>query len=71
MLLYDGTCGFCAGSVQFVLRHTARDTSKPGWDFYTSWGIVDALAAAKFVAPARFNLPPTGYTSPRRRSTRR
>lgn len=56
--------------VQFVLRHTARDTSKPGWDFYTSWGIVDALAAAKFVAPARFNLPPTGYTSPRRRSTR-
>ena len=57
--------------VQFVLRHTARDTSKPGWDFYTSWGIVDALAAAKFVAPARFNLPPTGYTSPRRRSTRR
>ncbi|WP_411281622.1 thiol-disulfide oxidoreductase DCC family protein [Gemmatimonas sp.] len=21
MLLYDGDCGFCAGSVQFVLRH--------------------------------------------------
>jgi predicted DCC family thiol-disulfide oxidoreductase YuxK len=21
LLLYDGTCGFCAGSVQFVLRH--------------------------------------------------
>ena len=21
MLLYDGTCGFCAASVQFVLRH--------------------------------------------------
>ena len=21
VLLYDGTCGFCAGSVQFVLRH--------------------------------------------------
>jgi predicted DCC family thiol-disulfide oxidoreductase YuxK len=21
ILLYDGTCGFCAGSVQFVLRH--------------------------------------------------
>ncbi|HEY0370420.1 MAG TPA: S8 family serine peptidase [Thermoanaerobaculia bacterium] len=56
--------------IQFVIRHTARDTSTPGWDFYTSWGIVDALAAAKFVAPARFNLPPTQYTSPRRRSTR-
>ena len=21
ILLYDGTCGFCAGSIQFVLRH--------------------------------------------------
>jgi serine protease len=56
--------------VQFVIRHTARDTSKPGWDHKTAWGIVDALAAAKFVAPSRFNLPPTNYTSPRRRSTR-
>jgi subtilisin family serine protease len=56
--------------VLFVLRHTARDTSKPGWDFQTSWGIVDALAAAQFVAPDRFNLPPPNYTSPRRRSTR-
>lgn len=26
ILLYDGTCGFCARSVQFVLRHEARDT---------------------------------------------
>lgn len=24
MLLYDGTCGFCARSVQFVLRHEGR-----------------------------------------------
>src|SRR5579871_5988377 len=24
LLLYDGTCGFCADSVQFVLRHDAR-----------------------------------------------
>ena len=24
MLLYDGTCGFCAASVQFVLRHERR-----------------------------------------------
>ena len=27
MLLYDGTCGFCAGSVQFVLRHEGRHRS--------------------------------------------
>ncbi|HEY0783446.1 MAG TPA: DCC1-like thiol-disulfide oxidoreductase family protein [Thermoanaerobaculia bacterium] len=25
MLLYDGTCGFCSQSVQFVLRHERRD----------------------------------------------
>lgn len=24
LLLYDGTCGFCAQSVQFVLRHDRR-----------------------------------------------
>ena len=24
VLLYDGTCGFCAASVQFVLRHERR-----------------------------------------------
>jgi predicted DCC family thiol-disulfide oxidoreductase YuxK len=27
LLLFDGTCGFCAGSVQFVLRHEVRDRS--------------------------------------------
>lgn len=26
VLLYDGTCGFCAGSVQFVLKHDRRRT---------------------------------------------
>ncbi len=26
LLLYDGTCGFCASSVRFVLRHERRDT---------------------------------------------
>ena len=24
LLLYDGTCGFCAATVQFVLRHDVR-----------------------------------------------
>jgi predicted DCC family thiol-disulfide oxidoreductase YuxK len=27
ILLFDGTCGFCARSVQFVLRHDRRDRS--------------------------------------------
>lgn len=26
LLLYDGTCGFCASSVQWVLRHDRRGT---------------------------------------------
>ena len=26
VLLYDGTCGFCADSVQLVLRHDRRRT---------------------------------------------
>lgn len=26
VLLFDGTCGFCAGSVQLVLRHDRRGT---------------------------------------------
>ena len=26
VLLYDGSCGFCAASVQFVLRHDRRNT---------------------------------------------
>ncbi len=56
--------------LEFVLRHTARDTAEPGWDYETSWGIVDALAAGHFVAPQRFNVPAPVYTSPRRRATR-
>lgn len=26
LLLYDGTCGFCSNTVQFVLRHDRRGT---------------------------------------------
>ncbi len=26
VLLYDGTCGFCAASVQFILRHESQST---------------------------------------------
>jgi subtilisin family serine protease len=55
--------------VEYVLRRTARDTAEPGWDYETGWGIVDALAAAHYVAPQRFNVPQPSYPS-RRRSTR-
>jgi predicted DCC family thiol-disulfide oxidoreductase YuxK len=30
VLLYDGTCGFCARSVQFVLAHDRRSTLRFG-----------------------------------------
>jgi predicted DCC family thiol-disulfide oxidoreductase YuxK len=30
LLLYDGTCGFCARSVQFVLAHDRRGTVRFG-----------------------------------------
>jgi subtilisin family serine protease len=55
--------------VEYELRRTARDTADPGWDYETGWGIVDALAAAQYVAPQRFNVPQPSYPS-RRRSTR-
>ena len=54
--------------VEFVLKHTARDTADPGWDYKTAWGIVDALAAAQYVAPQRFGVPPPNPTGRRRAS---
>jgi len=56
--------------IAFVLKHTARDTADPGWDFETGWGVVDALAAAQYVAPEEFGLPPNDYKPGRRRSVR-
>lgn len=55
--------------VAYALRMTARDIYDGGWDYETSWGVVDALAAARWVAPQRFGAPPpTPVPSPRRRS---
>jgi serine protease len=52
-----------------ILRNTAKDTAEQGWDYETGWGIVDALAAAHWVAPEKFNVPPPATPS-RRRSSR-
>jgi serine protease len=55
--------------VKYVLERTAHDMETVGWDTKTGWGAVDALAAAKYVAPARFNVPPpTPLPVPRRRA---
>ena len=53
-----------------VLLVTARDTAEPGWDVFTGFGIVDALAAAKYVAPEKFQVPPPS-DPPKRRTVRR
>jgi len=51
-----------------ILRATAADTADEGWDYETAWGIVDALAAAKWVAPEKFGAQPPPPS--RRRSAR-
>ena len=57
--------------VELVLSKTAIDLETPGWDMKTGWGLLDALAAAKYVAPGAFGLPPTDPAPPgKRRSTR-
>lgn len=56
--------------VRYALEHTAQDKLEPGWDMQTGWGVVDALAAAKFVAPEKFGLPEQPQP-PRRQSVRR
>jgi serine protease len=45
--------------LRWTLQDTARDLGAPGWDMETGFGAVDALAAAKSVAPEKFGLPPT------------
>ena len=58
-----------ASDVLRVLRTTAQDVSDEGWDYETAWGMIDALAAAQYVAPDKFNSPPPSSTT-RRRSSR-
>ena len=55
--------------VETILRTTATDTAEAGWDYETAWGVIDALNAAKWVAPEKFGAPPPP-TASRRRSAR-
>jgi len=57
--------------IKYILERTAHDLEKSGWDENTGWGTVDALAAAEYIAPERFHVPPaTPLPSPRRRAVR-
>jgi subtilisin family serine protease len=68
MLALDDT--LTPWEVMKILRETARDTGDEGWDYETSSGIVDALAAAQWVAPDRFGVPPPTPPPYKRRSAR-
>lgn len=48
-----------AAQVSLVLERTAVDLRDAGWDIYTSWGMINLPAAARYVAPGAFGLPPT------------
>ena len=56
--------------VRTALEQTAVDVGAPGWDAETSFGRVDALAAAKYVAPEAFGLPPQTPPPSKRRTVR-
>jgi len=57
--------------IKYALEHSAQDIHEPGPDFETSWGLVDARAAVRYVAPEKFDVPPpVPAPSPRRRATR-
>jgi subtilisin family serine protease len=57
--------------VAAILRNTARDLYTPGWDLESGWGALDALKAARWVAPEKFGAtPPPPLPQPRRRSVR-
>jgi serine protease len=51
-----------------AIEESAEDLGSPGFDPNYGHGLVDALAAAKRVAPEKFGLPPI-VTPPRRRGT--
>jgi hypothetical protein len=53
--------------IEYIIRQTADDIYEKGWDFETAWGVVNTLAAAHFIAPDRFGVPPPKPTPPARR----
>src|SRR5687768_12872914 len=53
--------------VALVLKKTAADLGDEGWDLRTAWGMLDIKAAAQYVAPAAFGLPPSIPIPPSKR----
>ena len=40
--------------LESVIQRTAQDIDVKGWDYKSSWGVIDAFAAAKMIAPGSF-----------------
>jgi subtilisin family serine protease len=60
-----------ADQIFLAMKLSARDLGTRGWDTNFGYGAVDALAAAKLLAPTKFGLPAAPLPSePRRKSTR-
>jgi predicted DCC family thiol-disulfide oxidoreductase YuxK len=65
LLLYDGSCGFCARSVQFVLRHESRRRtlrfaaldSAIGIDVRARHPEIEGVDSVVWVEPAETNAP--------------
>jgi subtilisin family serine protease len=65
--------------IESTIQRTAQDIDVKGWDYKSSWGVVDALAAAKMISPGAFTPAGGGggsggggagqQPSPKRRST--
>ncbi|HYH08559.1 MAG TPA: S8 family serine peptidase [Thermoanaerobaculia bacterium] len=70
-LMLSAAPDLAVAQIDYVLRHSAHDIDVSGWDYNTAWGIVDAFAAAKWVAPQKFGVsPPPPVVSPKRRAVR-
>ena len=68
MLALDPTLD--SNEILKALRNTAQDAGVPGWDHETGWGMIDALAAAQWVAPDKFGVQPPPQQTTRRRTSR-
>jgi subtilisin family serine protease len=56
-----------AQDIRLALKLSAFDLGDAGYDFKFGYGRIDAVAAAKYVAPNLFGLPPTTAPVPTRR----
>jgi subtilisin family serine protease len=59
-----------SATIESVLDRTTTEIDLPGWDYYSGWGMVDALNAARTIAPSAFELTPQPPPVVRRRSTK-